>query len=102
MTKHEQEIINAKVEQAYDAAMDEYDKVPQYYSTRLRTCSACVITLPNWYILRSYATPIAAIHRATGICYDALRMVYGFTATSAQHIAKFAHDYGETERLTYR
>lgn len=74
----------------------------QYYVKRLRSCNACVMETKNFYILQSYNTKVAAIDKATGVLYDFLRYVYGYTATSAQHIAKFAKDYGATRRYTYR
>lgn len=69
---------------------------------RLRSCNACVWETKHFYILQSYATMIAAIDKESNIMFDFLRYVYGYTATSAQHIAKFAHDYGATSRYTYR
>ena len=93
-----QEIIetNKKVEENFDKALHEfYDK--EFHTApekRLRSCSAKVITTSNYYILQSYGTKIACIDRKTGVLYDALRLAYGYTSTSAQHIAKFSHDYG--------
>lgn len=77
---------------------------------RLRTCSAQVSETDNFFVLRSYNTLIAFIDKRTNILYDVLRYVYGYTATSAQHIAKFNKDYcnkvinywGCTERYTMR
>lgn len=60
---------------------------------RLRTSSAYVLETDKYYLLRSYNTIVAVIDKSTNICYDALRHVYGFTRTSAQHIAKFTSDY---------
>lgn len=74
----------------------------QKYVGRLRTCSATVWETEHWYFLKSYATIVAAIDKETSIMYDFLRYVYGYTATSAQHIAKFAADYHATQRYTYR
>ena len=77
------------------------------FSKRLRTCQATVYAYENEkgrvYILKSYNTIVAAIG-ASGRCYDFLRYVYGYTATSAQHISKFFKDYASAnaERLTYR
>ena len=69
---------------------------------QLRSCSADVWETPIAYHLRSYNTFVATIDKSTGILYDYLRYVYGYTATSAQHISKFAQDYGATEILRYR
>lgn len=95
MNKELQNIINAEVMENYNKAMEEYSAMSwtQIKFTRLRSCSAKVYETENYYILRSYATFIAVIDKATGTCYDALRRVYGYTATSAQHVAKFCNDY---------
>lgn len=74
----------------------------QRFVARLRTCNACVWETEHFYILQSYATMVAAIDKETGVMFDLLRYVYGYTATSAQHIEKFATDYGATSRYTYR
>ena len=62
---------------------------------RLRTCQAMVFEFEDCYILQSYHTLVAGIRKDTGEEFDFLRMVYGYTATSAQHIAKFFADYGQ-------
>ena len=67
---------------------------------RLRTCSAKVARISDYIVLVSYNTMVAFIK--DGILYDVLRYVYGYTSTSAQHIAKFAKDYGARERHTWR
>ena len=61
---------------------------------RLRTCQAIVFEFEDCYVLQSYHTIVAGIRKDTGEEFDFLRMVYGYTATSAQHIAKFFADYG--------
>lgn len=94
MTRNEQIDINLKVVSAYNDAADELVPVNLIGSTRLRSCKATVIETSNWVILRSYSTLVAAVHKETRIGYDWLRFVYGFSATSAQHIAKFFVDYG--------
>ena len=73
-----------------------------HYVTRLRTCNACVWETKHFYLLQSYSTIVAAIDKGNNIMFDFLRYVYGYTATTAQHIAKFANDYGATMRYTYR
>ena len=82
----------------WSCAMREFDRETHSDSkpvvTRLRHCTAWVFETDNWYILRTYSTYIAAIRKTTGDCFDALRHVYGYTSTSAQHVAKFRHDYG--------
>lgn len=94
MKRNEQMSINERVENAVIAAYDEYNVIPIMSIEKLRHCKAEVIETPHWYILRSYNTLIAAVNKETVTGYDFLRLVYGYTATSAQHISKFFHDYG--------
>lgn len=61
---------------------------------KFRSCSAEVLEKDNYILLRSYNTIVAVIDLEYGIGYDFLRLVYGYTATSAQHISKFFKDYG--------
>lgn len=60
-----------------------------------RRCSAQVgVTNDGEFTyLRSYRTIVCFIDNLTGEAFDVLRTVYGYTATSAQHISKFLHDY---------
>lgn len=100
MTKKElrrklQEQNNAAVEQAMQKMQQDIYTVDDYCKgRRLRSCSATVYSTDNYFILQSYRTVVACIDKRTDTCYDFLRKVYGYTATSAQHIAKFCRDYG--------
>lgn len=75
--------------------------------TRLRSCTAHVRTYENKvtkkrvHLLESYNTIVAAVMPETGLALDFLRYVYGYTATSAQHISKFFHDYNAQEIIRY-
>lgn len=69
---------------------------------RLRTCSAWVYETEHYYILKSYDTFVACIHKESDTLFDALRIVYDFTTTSCQHIRKFAVDYGTASYGTMR
>ena len=74
---------------------------------RLRHCQAWVYETPKYYILKSYNTVVAFIVKDKDILVDVLRHVYGYSVTSAQHIAKFNTDYGKAkygcvQRITYR
>lgn len=70
---------------------------------KLRSCQAAVYENEKYYILRSYNTIIAVIDKQTDTLYDFLRLVYGYTATSAQHITKFGKDFGSGKwGVTYR
>lgn len=112
MKKSEQLAINEKVV----ALVNEFNSSNNYALNwrKLRSCSAEVAPIIDaetgellYYVLRSYRTVIAAIDVRTDTLYDFLRYVYGYTATSAQHISKFSQDYGMgkwgcANRVTYR
>ena len=110
MKKSEQEKINQICLNAMTACNAEIDKTGKTKVARLRTCKAWVYETENYYILQSYSTLVAIIDKQTNTLFDLLRYVFGYTATSAQHIAKFNYDFcnksisywGCTERLTYR
>lgn len=96
MKREDQLKINEMVSKKYDDAMvelDEWQTKRNPYMARLRSCNAWVIETKNYYFLESYSTVVAFIDRRDNVLYDVLRLVYGYTATSAQHIAKFAYDY---------
>lgn len=100
-----QAVINNKVEELYDEYRRHFQPWAESTVTeRLRTCTAYVYKDHNGYIvLRSYNTFVAFITPDGGFV-DILRLVYGYTATSAQHIGKFYHDYAGkcTNYYTYR
>ena len=96
-----QEHINEMCLDVYGKASDEYF-IGEFNVKPLRRCTAEVLETPSFFILRSYNTVVAVIDKCTGSTWDVLRMVYGYTATSAQHIAKFSNDYGNGKRYTWR
>ena len=112
MKKSEQLAINEQVL----TLVNDFNTTNNYTGNfkRLRSCSAEVAPVIDsetgellYYVLRSYRTIVAIIDIKTDTLYDFLRYVYGYTSTSAQHIAKFDKDYGMgkwgcTNRLTYR
>lgn len=112
MKKSEQLAINEQVL----TLVNDFNTTNNYTGNfkRLRSCSAEVAPVIDsetgellYYVLRSYRTIVAAIDVRTDTLYDFLRYVYGYTATSAQHIAKFDKDYGRgkwgcAKRVTYR
>lgn len=109
MKKTEQITINEKVLDFLKANPELTDRyaIPSNAWQPLRSCSADVARIGTIYVLRSYSTIIAAIDIETDTCYDFLRYVYGYTATSAQHVTKFAKDYGRgyygcATKLTYK
>lgn len=103
MTKEEKMAENSTVLKAWeDCKINTEAAKDSALTFKLRNCQAVVIEVGNYYLLKSYETIVAFIDRYSGICYDILRYVYGYTATSAQHIAKFANDYHAYSRMTYR
>lgn len=91
-----------------NAILNEQDNMPYSIAvaretlTRLNTCQAWTYEAGYFAILISYGTEVACIDIRTGICYDYLRKVYGYTATSAQHISKFMKKFEVTKKVTYR
>lgn len=106
MTKREnQALCNQICVEVFENAMAELTSYCNY--KRLHACKAVVFETENYYILQSYRTIVAVIDKHTDTLYDVLRYVYGYTATSAQHIYKFEKDYCRGKwhcemRLTYR
>ena len=94
MKKEQQKYINELCEKEYEKARYEFTQEYRYLvQIRLRTCNAFVYETSNYYHLQSYNTIVAIIDKRTDTLYDVLRMVYGYTATSAHHISKFETDY---------
>lgn len=104
MTKQEQIATNTTIEDVYEDSMCEYNKLAPSGRNwkKLRHCKAEVCESENYYYLRSYSTIVAVVSKRNYNVYDFLRMVHGYTATSAQHIAKFAHDYGNMVMYRWR
>ena len=102
MTKSEQLNINETIVEVVYDLKKEFNALTHLH--RLRTCQANVYTLTNnerYVVLESYNTIVAIYDRKTGWMYDILRFVYGYTATSAQHIAKFKNEYKPIFTLRY-
>ena len=59
-------------------------------SCNLYSCNAEILEYNGFIALVSYRTPIAVYTPDNATLYDCLRIVYGYTATSAQHISKFS------------
>ena len=76
------------------------DKMPP--KVRLNHCQAWTQDFEGFTVLWSYNTAVAVYDKSTDTFYDILRGVYGYTATSAQHIAKFRHICNPSHVLTYR
>lgn len=89
--------INKQCLEVLDVMYDVIYTNPPKYVGRLRSCKACVYENSMWYILKSYATIVAIIDKNTDTLYDFSRYVYGYTATTSQHISKFGKDFSEQE-----
>ena len=95
-----QDLENMACMDLFDRAMSDYAQCEHSCDvSRLRSCTAWVYDTDNFYVLRSYGTFIGAIEKSTGYGADALRHEYGYTATSAQHLAKFFSDYGDRQKV---
>ena len=98
MKKNEQIEVNIYVEDtitdinAFTRTLETPIKWRQLYH-----CSAHIGAVKGgWILLKSYSTIVAAYNIYNNELFDFLRLVYGYTATSAQHIAKF-RNYCRTE-----
>ena len=57
---------------------------------KLYSCNAEICEYKGFLALVSYKTPTAVYVPDNATLYDCLRIVYGYTATSAQHLSKFS------------
>lgn len=70
-------------------------------------CNAEIWEYKGFLVLVSYKTPIAVYVPDNATLYDCLRIVYGYTATSSQHISKFSkwlaeNNYNVKEFVRFR
>lgn len=102
MTKKQKEINNRYATDLWNMCnrLIQQQIVVPIWTKQLAYCRATVTAYahsgePSVYILTSYNTPVACVIVNTGCVYgvDMLRHEYGYTATSAQHIAKFFNHY---------
>ena len=105
MKKQEQLSINSKIELDLDKCNEVFrntpdDKMPP--KVRLNNCQAWTQDFEGFTVLWSYKTAVAVYDKTTDTLYDVLRAVYGYTATSAHHIAKFRSMCNPAHVLTYR
>ena len=99
-----------RAKQLYDNAMVEYvinrynndDTKHDGKFRQLYSCRAWYADMGNWIVLKSYNTIVALFSKETECVYDFLRYVYGYTATSAKHIAKFRNLYVYRKTYTWR
>ena len=95
--------VNVLAMHIYKEAMKEFHNGMYHNSfERVDYCQAWTIHTDNYILLKSYNTFIGAIEKSTGTMVDVLRLVYGYTATSAKHISKFRHVFPITKEYTAR
>lgn len=101
MTKKEQQI---EINKNAMVGMELWDQATTVISReRLYHCKADVLELDNNCLaLVSYGTLVAVFDRLTGFFYDVLCYTYGYTVTSAQHIAKFRNLLRNSILMEYR
>ena len=92
-----QQIINDAVDFAINEFNSQNNELEQV--GRLRPCQATVYENERYVVLISYKTAVAFIDKQDRRAFDVLRLVYGYTATSAQHIRKFFSDYARGYEL---
>lgn len=85
--------VNRNAQVIYERYIDApYNSLE--YVKRVFNCNAGIYTDGRGvYYLKSYSTFVAVVDTNKSLCVDYLRAVYGYTATSAQHIAKFFNLY---------
>ena len=88
MRKDQQKIDNLKCQAAWKAATKEINW-HELKSYPLYKCNARMIKTDRYFILESYDSLVAVYDTQKQTLCDCLRDVYGYTATSAQHIRKF-------------
>ena len=94
---------NEIVQNIYQDVRGIIDKHGRHFEGSLRSCQATVYSTFGYDLLYSYNTLVAVYDRYDGIGYDFLRLVYGYTATSSQHINKFLNERNcRYRRHTYR
>ena len=102
MTKKQKEFNNRYALDLWNMCKTiiQQQTVVQIWSKRLAYCRATVTAYAykgesTIYILTSYSTPVACVIVNSGCVYgvDMIRYEYGYTATSAKHIAKFFNHY---------
>lgn len=92
MKRWEQEDINEVAMEIYKEGMKQFHLgMVRSGFERLDNCQAWVLHTDDYVLLKSYNTIVAVFEKNTGFLADVLRFVYGYTATSAKHIAKFRH-----------
>ena len=97
-----QEVTNDEANKLLNLFHSTVTRDEWVHGKKFRNCKATIIDSKDFIVLESYRTIVAFIYKPTGALYDVLRTVYGNTATSAQHIAKFRNDYRNEILSQYR
>lgn len=71
-------------------------------SKRLYQCQAQMYFTDYVVLLKSYDTFVAAFDIDESTVYDFSRYVYGYTATTAQHVRKFSNYMKALQTITYK
>ena len=104
MSKRElQRIENQLVEQAWERAKKVCNNGSKELNEveRLDHCQAWTYQTKGYSFLISYQTIVAFVDDS-GILYDVLRLVYGYTSTSAKHNSKFRNQFIHVASHTWR
>lgn len=104
MTKREiQKQENIIVENALSKAKKVWNNASKRLDEfeRLDYCQANTYQTRGYSFLISYNTIVAFIDDS-GNMFDVLRLVYGYTATSAKHISKFRNKFHHVPEHTWR
>lgn len=103
MTKREMQVkINQEVLSNWAQVKEVWESIPDNVTaTRIDYCQCGYIAWGSYAFLVSYSTLVAYID-SDGVLVDILRLVYGYTATSAKHIAKFHGMFYHCNEITYR
>lgn len=104
MTKKEmQKIENEMVEQAWEKAKKVWANASKDLDEveRLDYCKAWTYQTRGYSFLVSYETIVAFVDDNYNM-YDVLRLVYGYTSTSAKHISKFRNKFSHVSDHTWR
>lgn len=93
MKKELQLKINTEVLNSWEHAKKVWNTIPDNATiTQIDHCQCGYIIWGSYIFLVSYSTMVAYI-QGDGVLFDILRLVYGYTATSAKHIAKFRNKF---------
>lgn len=99
MQKSENQLVESaweKAKKVWANASKELDDLE-----RLDYCKAWTYQTRGYSFLVSYETIVAFVDDNYNM-YDVLRMVYGYTSTSAKHISKFRNKFIHMSEHTWR